>query len=202
MARSELTPFSYVVLALVGDDGAGPHDIVRRLRDDPLWTAADSHLYAEPKRLAGLGLLRAERRPGRTRERTHYTLTNRGVEALREWAAAPAAFPRIQHEAALRVALSGAVDGTVLAAGMAGLRGELDEISARIDEADRAGAGATAGARLGRALARRLVAVHRDWADEVERTLGRPPAPAPPPAEPVPPPQAPRPKVWRSGFVD
>ena len=202
MARDELTPFSHVILAQVGSGGAGAHDLVRAARRDPLLAAAESHVYAEPKRLARLGYLDAERRPGRTRERTHYTLTDRGREALRAWASAPAAFPRIQHEAALRVTLTGVVDAAVLAAGMAGLRRELDEIAARLDDADRDGAGASTGVRLSRGLARRLVAAHRDWAAEVERTLGAPAAAAPVPATRAPTPPPARPKVWRAAFVD
>ena len=36
-----LTPFSYVILALVGRDGAGPHDIVRMMREGAIfWTTS------------------------------------------------------------------------------------------------------------------------------------------------------------------
>ena len=101
MASPDLTPFSYVVLTLVGRNGAGPHDLVRMARQGRVhWSAAESQYYAEPKRLEKLGYLRAEKRPGRTRERTQYTLTDAGRAALMEWAAEPARFPRIQHEAA------------------------------------------------------------------------------------------------------
>ena len=44
MSRSELTPFSYVVLTLVGEGGAGPHDIVRMMRRSRIyWPSAESH---------------------------------------------------------------------------------------------------------------------------------------------------------------
>jgi hypothetical protein len=47
----KLTPFSYVILALVGRGGAGPHDIVRMMREGAIfWTTSESHYYAEPKR--------------------------------------------------------------------------------------------------------------------------------------------------------
>src|SRR6516165_8987501 len=94
-----LHPFSYVVLALIGERGAGAHDIVRMMRQGRVyWAAAESHYYAEPKRLEKLGYLRSEKQPGKTRQRTHYVLTEKGLHALREWAATPAAFPRIQEE--------------------------------------------------------------------------------------------------------
>ena len=47
------------------------------------------------RRLAKLGYLTAEKQPGRTRERTHYRLTDQGREALQTWLAKPAAMPRI-----------------------------------------------------------------------------------------------------------
>ena len=71
---------------LVGRLGAGPHDLRRNAETGRMfWEAAPSQWYAEPKRLAGLGYLDAEKLPGRTRERTHYTLTGKGCEALERW---------------------------------------------------------------------------------------------------------------------
>src|ERR671923_1842143 len=108
MSRSEsagrLTPFSYVILALVGRDGAGPHDIVRMMREGAIfWTTSESHYYAEPKRLAKLGYLTADKQPGRTRPRTHYELTKRGRDALVRWLAEPAPMPRVQNKAAAKL---------------------------------------------------------------------------------------------------
>ena len=48
--------------------------------------AGESQYYTEPKRLAKLGYLDARKEPGKTRERTVYTLTDDGLEALREYA--------------------------------------------------------------------------------------------------------------------
>ena len=48
--------------------------------------AGESRYYTEPKRLAKLGYLAARKEPGKTRERTVYTLTDKGLEALREYA--------------------------------------------------------------------------------------------------------------------
>src|SRR5712691_7432676 len=98
-ASKQLTPFSYVILALVGRGGSGPHDIVRMMREGAIfWTTSESHVYAEPKRLAKLGFLQASKEPGRTGPRTHYELTDTGRRALEEWLALPVAMPRIQHE--------------------------------------------------------------------------------------------------------
>ena len=82
MASDTLTPFSHVVLVLVGNGGAGPHDLVRMARQGRIyWDAADSQWYAEPKRLERLGYLSARTEPGQTRPRTHYSLTEQGLDA-------------------------------------------------------------------------------------------------------------------------
>jgi DNA-binding PadR family transcriptional regulator len=199
MADAGLTPFSYAVLALVGDDGAGPHDLVRTARESRVfWSAAESQWYAEPKRLAKLGCLHAEKRPGRTRERTYYQLTDRGREALVAWAAEPARFPRIQHDAATRLLLGDLVPDSVLVAGLKGLRRDIAEITAQLDSADAVSAEAPHRARylrLNRALARRILEAHSAWIEQVERELG---GAARRPTEPAPPAR----RVFRAPFVD
>jgi DNA-binding PadR family transcriptional regulator len=201
MAAADLTPFSYTVLTLVGRDGAGPHDLVRMARQGRVyWTAAESQWYSEPKRLAKLGFLRAEKRPGRTRERTHYTLTEPGRAALLEWAAEPARFPRIQHEAVTRLLLGDMVPDAVLVAGLQSMRTEIAEIAAQLGAADAAAAEVphrTRYLRLNHALARRILDAHSTWIDHVERELGDPAEPAPEPR-----PAAPARRVFRAPFVD
>jgi DNA-binding PadR family transcriptional regulator len=180
MSSDTLNPFSYAILALVGEGGAGPHDLVRMMRTGrkPYWATSESHFYAEPKRLAKLGYLTAVTGPGRTRQRTHYRLTDRGREALRAWAREPTPFPRIQSEAVVRLLAGDIVaDDATLAASLSALRRELDEIESGLDEAE-----ATAETlphrerylRLVHRLGRGLVQTHRDWLDEVERELTSP----------------------------
>ena len=105
MSRSDLNPFSYVVLTLVGRGGAGPHDLVRMMRAQGgmYWAAAESHWYSEPKRLERLGYLRSRKLPGQTTQRTQYEQTAAGRAALREWIRQPSSLPRVQHEAAVRL---------------------------------------------------------------------------------------------------
>ena len=176
MSSQQLTPFSYAVLVLVGEGGAGPHDLVRMMRRGRVyWAASESQWYAEPKRLERLGLLRARKEPGRTRPRTVYELTDAGLAALREWAATPVAFPRMQNEPILRVLAADLVgDGRALE-GLRALRADLDEIDADLDAAEEIARGLPHRERylmLNHRLARRLVAAHREWLDEAERTLG------------------------------
>src|SRR5512141_3389212 len=98
--RDELTLFSYEVLGLVGRTGAAPHDLLRMARRGRMldW-AGESQYYVEPKRLARLGYLEARKEPGKTRERTVYTLTDKGRAALRGYARTPAHFTPLKNEA-------------------------------------------------------------------------------------------------------
>jgi PadR family transcriptional regulator AphA len=175
---SELTPLSYVVLALVGRGGAAPHDLVRMARGGQrlYYAGAASKIYEQPKRLERLGYLRSEKRPGKTRKRTYYTLTGKGLAALREWHAKPSAFPRIQSEAVARVLSSDlAEDERVVAESLQALRQEIAELSAGIDEDERRAVSIThreRQLRLVRSLGRRLLEAHLEWIDEVERDLG------------------------------
>src|SRR5207245_4830370 len=102
---TQLTDLSYGVMNLIGRDGAGPHDLVQMARRGQrlYWAGAESKIYQQPKRLEKLGYLTSEKTPGKTRERTHYRLTDKGIRAVQELLALPSHFPRIQNEAAIRV---------------------------------------------------------------------------------------------------
>src|SRR3954471_22213533 len=121
MSRAKLTPFSYVILVLVGRNGAGPHDLVRMMRQGRVyWTAAESQYYAEPKRLERLGYLSSRKEPGRTHQRTHYSLTSKGVEALRAWAREPVRYPRVLHEGVVRLLAADLVGEAAVREGVLG----------------------------------------------------------------------------------
>jgi DNA-binding PadR family transcriptional regulator len=174
----ELTPLSYVVLALIGRGGAAPHDLVRMARGGQrlYYAGAASKIYEQPKRLERLGYVRSEKRPGKTTERTYYTLTEKGLAALREWHAQPSSFPRIQSEAVARVLSSDlAEDEHVVGESVGAMREEIAQLSAGIDEDERRAASIPHRERqlkLVRSLGRRLLEAHREWIDEVEREFG------------------------------
>jgi PadR family transcriptional regulator AphA len=173
-----LTPLSYVVLALVGRRGAAPHDLVRMARGGQrlYYAGTASKIYEQPKRLEQLGYLRSEKRPGKTRERTYYTLTENGIAALREWVARPSSFPRVQSEAAARVLASDlAQDERDVVQSLQALRAEIAELSEGVDADERRAPTIPhreRQLRLVRSLGRRLLQAHLDWIDEVEQELG------------------------------
>jgi PadR family transcriptional regulator AphA len=176
LSSDRLNPLSYVVLTLIGERGASPHDLVDMTRRGArlYWSAAPSKIYAEPKRLERLGYVRSRREAGRTRERSWYTLTDAGRAALREWVATPSGFPRIYHDAACRVLSGDLADDETVLASLRALRTELRELSGLLDEAERVAASLPhreRNLRLVHSLGRKLLAAHEEWLDEVEGAL-------------------------------
>jgi DNA-binding PadR family transcriptional regulator len=179
LSSERLTPFSFCVLALVGRDGAGPHDLARMMgaQGGLYWAAAESQWYAEPKRLERLGLLRSTRQPGRTTPRTHYELTEEGSSALREWLAQPSSLPRIQHEALVRVLAADLGSDEDVLASLGALREDVEakrellevakERAATLPHRERQ-------LRLVHRLGGLLLDAHEQWVDEVEQELAKP----------------------------
>jgi DNA-binding PadR family transcriptional regulator len=175
MARDELTLFSYEILGLVGRTGAGAHDLLRMARRGRFldW-AGESQYYVEPKRLAGLGYLEARKEPGRTRERTVYSLTDKGLAALREYARTPARFTPLKSEPLLRLLIADLVGEAPTREGMAALREDIADLSARLDDAERSAEALSHRRKyliLVNAFLRRYLQLHLDLVDEVEREL-------------------------------
>src|ERR1700745_694984 len=134
-SRDDLTLFSYETLALVGRGGAGAHDLLQMARVGRfLAWAGESQYYVEPKRLATLGYLEARKEPGKTRERTVYRLTEKGLDALREWARTPVRFTPFKSEALLRTLATDLVGEEAVREGFASLRDDLEDMRARVEE--------------------------------------------------------------------
>ena len=137
MSSDELSLFSYEILGLVGRDGAGAHDLLRMARRGRIldW-AGESQYYTEPKRLAGLGYLEAHSEPGRTRARTVYTLTERGLEALRAYAETPVELTPLKSEPLLRLLLADLVGEPTTRQSLLTLREDIADVLERLEETE------------------------------------------------------------------
>jgi DNA-binding PadR family transcriptional regulator len=137
MSSDELSLFSYEILGLVGRQGAGAHDLLRMARRGRMldW-AGESQYYVEPKRLAKLGYLEARKEPGKTRERTVYTLTDKGLDALADYARTPVAFTPFKSDALLRLLIADLVGERVTRESMATLREEVADLLERVAEVE------------------------------------------------------------------
>ena len=138
MPANELSLFSYEILGLVGREGAAPHDLLRMAqRGRMLAWAGESQYYTEPKRLAKHGYLSARKEAGKTRERTVYTLTDKGLRALREYARSPVGFTPLKSDALLRLLICDLVGEAATRKSMAALRHDVADIRTRLDHAER-----------------------------------------------------------------
>ena len=137
MSSADLSLFSYEILGLIGRGGAAPHDLRGMVRRGRIldW-AGESQYYAEPKRLARLGYLAARKEPGKTRERTVYTLTEKGLDALRKYARTPARFVPVKSDLLVRLLIADLVGEAPTRDSIAPLRDEIQDLEARLDEAE------------------------------------------------------------------
>jgi DNA-binding PadR family transcriptional regulator len=175
MASTELSLFSYEILGLVGRQGASPHDLLRLAkRGRFLNWAGDSQYYTEPKRLADLGYLTARKEPGKTRERTVYTLTDKGLDALRAWAKTPVTFTPLKSEPLLRLLICDLVGEQTTRDSLAMLRDDIADLQARLDEAEAAAHELPHREKyllLTTGFIRRYLELHVELIDTVEREM-------------------------------
>jgi DNA-binding PadR family transcriptional regulator len=175
MATPELTLFSYEILGLVGRQGAAPHDLLLLAKRGRFFNwAGESQYYTEPKRLAQLGYLSSRKEPGKTRERTVYTLTDKGLEALREYARAPVTFTPLKSDALLRLLICDLVGEEITRESMASLREDIADLEQRLSDAQRIAAELPHREKyllLVTGFMRRFLDLHVELIDEVEREL-------------------------------
>jgi DNA-binding PadR family transcriptional regulator len=175
MPSKELSLFSYEILGLVGRQGAAPHDLLRLAkRGRMLAWAGESQYYTEPKRLAELGYLDARKEPGKTRERTVYSLTRKGLTALREWAKTPVTFTPVKSEVLQRMLICDLVGEKATREGIATLREDIADVTRILDDAETTAKDLPHREKyllLNLRFLRGLLELHLDWIDEVEREL-------------------------------
>jgi DNA-binding PadR family transcriptional regulator len=176
--NQELSLFSYEILGLVGEGGAGPHDLLRMAKDGRIldW-AGESQYYVEPKRLAKLGYLDARKEPGKTRERTVYTLSAKGRHALGDYARTPVTVTALKSDALLRLLICDLVGEEITLECLETLRDDIDDLRARLDDAERRASGLPHREKyllLVVDFLRKFVDLHEELVDDVERELAPP----------------------------
>jgi PadR family transcriptional regulator AphA len=175
MSRDELTLFSYEILGLVGRTGAGPHDLLRMAKRGRIldW-AGESQYYVEPKRLARLGYLEARKEPGRTRERTVYTLTDQGFEALAAWARTPARFTPVKSDPLVRLLIADLVGEGPTRESLVALREDVEDLRERLRDTEQDAEELPHRRKyllMVTAHLHRLLDLHLELVDEAEREL-------------------------------
>ena len=105
MPELRLTTTSYVVLGMIALHGhCTPYGLKRAVGESMglFWHFPHAQLYAEPDRLADLGLLARSVENGGRRRKT-YSVTGPGLDALREWLAATAEHFQLRDIAELKL---------------------------------------------------------------------------------------------------
>ena len=174
----ELSLFSYEILGLAGEGGAGAHDLLRMARHGRIldW-AGESQYYVEPKRLAKLGYLEARKEPGKTRERTVYTLTAKGRHALADYARTPVTVTPLRSDPLLRLLICDLVGEEVTRESLATLREDVDDLRSRLDESERRASGLPHREKyllLVNDFLRKFLDLHEQLVADVERELAPP----------------------------
>ncbi|TDN90946.1 PadR family transcriptional regulator [Microbacterium sp. BK668] len=179
-AVDRLTPLGLMILALLEEGDMHPYEMMRLLRqrrDDRLVTITNGTLYHTVGRLERAGLL-AEvgiDRDGNRPERTTYSQTDLGREAVAEWVRRELA--RIDHPAEFRVALAEAhnLERGEVAALLGTRRSALEAVRAELDAG-------LASARLREVPEQYLLEVEREsvmlghdiaWLEDLVRRLER-----------------------------
>jgi DNA-binding PadR family transcriptional regulator len=175
LVNDELTLFSYEILGLVGRGGAGAHDLLQMARRGRIldW-AGESQYYVEPKRLARLGYLGARKEPGKTRERTVYTLTDKGLDALRDWAKTPVRFTPVKSELLIRLLIADLVGEAATRKGIGALRDDIADLLDRLKQSDLSAEGLPHRRKyllLVTGFLRRLLELNLELIDDVEREV-------------------------------
>jgi DNA-binding PadR family transcriptional regulator len=175
--NQELSLFSYEILGLVGREGAGAHDLLQWARRGRMldW-AGESQYYVEPKRLAKLGYLDARREPGKTRERRVYTLTDKGRQALFEYARTSVVVSPLKSDALLRLLICDLVGEEITRESLGTLRDDLASLRARLDESEQSASALPHREeylRLAIGFLRGFLDLHEQLVGEVERTFAR-----------------------------
>jgi DNA-binding PadR family transcriptional regulator len=141
--------------------------------------AGESQYYSEPKRLAKLGYLDTRTEPGRTHPRTVYYLTDKGLDALREFARTPLEFEPVKSDLLIRLLVTDLVGEDVTRATVGTLRAQIAELEQEVASAVERAPELEHRSKyllLVYDYQRALLDLNRDFVDRVERELGDEPA--------------------------
>jgi PadR family transcriptional regulator AphA len=103
---SDIGTTACAILGLIAVKEGSAYELVQRMNSNYrfFWPRAQSHFYAEVKRLVELGLATASDEPSGKRPRTVYRITALGTKAIVAWLARPVEPPTLEFEGLLRIA--------------------------------------------------------------------------------------------------
>ena len=120
----KLTTISYAVLGLLGIRPHSAYELAQQnSRSGIFWSAAQSVVYEEAKKLAAQDLATATTVTDGPRRRTVYAITEAGRRELHRWLSEPGGDPQVQYPDMLRVLFADAGTSDDLLAAIGSIRG-------------------------------------------------------------------------------
>ena len=120
----KLTTISYAVLGLLRIRPHSAYELAQQnSRSGIFWSAAQSVVYEEPKKLAAQDLATATTVTNGPRRRTVYAITQAGRSELHRWLSEPGGDPQVQYPDMLRVLFADAGTNDDLLAAISSIRG-------------------------------------------------------------------------------
>ena len=120
----KLTTISYAVLGLLGIRPHSAYELAQQnSRSGIFWSAAQSVVYEEAKKLAAQDLATATTVTDGPRKRTVYAITQAGRSELHRWLSEPGGDPQVQYPDMLRVLFADAGTDDDLLAAISSIRG-------------------------------------------------------------------------------
>lgn len=113
MAQGDLNTTSYLILGMLTSRDWSAYEIAAHVGKglDDVWPRADRQRYNTPKRLLEKGLVTARTEATGKRQRTVYSITPAGRQALTDWLSTESHPPALEFEGMVRVAL--ATEGSI-----------------------------------------------------------------------------------------
>ncbi len=108
----ELSPTAYVILGMVSTKSRSGYEIKAAVDESTrrFWAASYGQIYPELRRLSEAGLVTGLDSPSGERRRTVYTITDAGMERLKEWLRLPPETSETRDEGLLKLFFSGLLE--------------------------------------------------------------------------------------------
>lgn len=129
---ARLTTTSYAILGLLSLREWTTYELAQQMGRGfrRFWPRAESNIYVEPKKLAKLGLAKARQEHVGRRRRTVYSITPKGLQALKRWTREPSrTTPTVESETLVKIFFNEHASKEALLAHIDDVRGWVAEFN-------------------------------------------------------------------------
>jgi DNA-binding PadR family transcriptional regulator len=132
----DLSSTAYVILGMVSVHPRSGYEIKAAVDESTrrFWAASYGQIYPELKRLSEQGLVTGIDAPRGGRKRTVYTITDAGMERLKEWLRRPPEMAEMRDEGLLKIFFSGVLEPGEAAETLRRMRGSRTALADELAE--------------------------------------------------------------------